>query len=46
MENVNINSVESTMDFCLDGVDDYYSISKGDRDIFVHTVGSVANDLN
>ena len=46
MEDVNINSVESIMDFCLDSVDNYSSISKGERDIFVHAVGSVAKDLN
>ena len=28
MENVNINSVQSIKDFCLDDIQDYYSISK------------------
>ena len=46
MEEVNINRVESIKEFCLDGTDYYYLISKVDRDIFIHAVGVVAKDLN
>ena len=46
MENVNINSVSSIKNFCLDGIDDYYAISKVNRDIFINAVGAVAKDLN
>ena len=46
MERVNINSVQSVKDFCLDGIDDYYSISKTDRSMFTNAVVAVAKDLN
>ena len=46
MEDFNINSVQSIMDFCLDGIEDYYSISKGDQSMFANAVAAVANDLN
>ena len=46
MEDVNIDSVESIKEFCLDGIDDYYSISKGDRAMFTNAVAAVAKDLN
>ena len=46
MERVNINSVKSIKDFCLDGIDDYYSISKGDRSMFANAVAAVTKDLN
>ena len=46
MERVNINSVKSIKDFCLDGIDDYYSISRSDRSMFTNAVAAVAKDLN
>ena len=46
MKQVNINSIESILDFCLDGVDDFSSITKGDIDIFLHAVREVFQDLN
>ena len=46
MEDVNINNVQSIKDFCLDGIDDYYSISKVNRNMFTDAVGADAKDLN
>ena len=46
MERVNINSVQSIKDFCLDEIEDYHSISKGERSRFVNAVTQVVNDLN
>ena len=46
MEGVNINSVQSIKDFCLDGIDDYYSISKVNRVMFTNAIAVVAKDLN
>ena len=46
MENVNINSVQSIKDFCLDEIEDYYSILKGERSMFVNVVAAVTKDLN
>ena len=50
MERVNINSVNSILDFCLANInantDTFLSVAKDDRDIFLHAVGSVAKDLN
>ena len=46
MENVNINSVQSIKNFCLDDIQDYYSISKGERLMFANAVAAVGTDLN
>ena len=46
MERVNINSFKSIKDFCLDGIDDYYSILRSDRSMFINAVAAVAKDLN
>ena len=46
MEGVNINDIQSIKDFCLDDFDNYYSIPKSDRSMFVNAVASVAKDLN
>ena len=34
------------MDFCLEGVDDYNSVRKADKDIFVNTVKEMTRYLN
>ena len=46
MERVNINSVQSIKDFCLDEIEDYHSISKGERSRFINAVAQVTKDLN
>ena len=42
MERVNINSVSSILNFCLDGVDNFSSV----KNIFLHAVKEVTRDLN
>lgn len=46
MECVNINDIQSIMVFFLDGVDDYSSFKKADKNIFVQTVKEMTQDLN
>ena len=46
MERVNINSVRSIADFCLDEIEDFNSISQGQMSRFINAVSQVKRDLN